>query len=209
MAQWCPPRPLECVHIDRSSQKSHHHPPGKHWFKCIAVPPVSFSILHIDRLLLLCYLICGELSVALAAELSIICLFKKTMKIVNTLRLRQMRFDRCRGWGCSRPPLHDAGDSACGTPQHFFLGGGEVLSRCASRRQWCGVRGAFFLLDRGAVSIAGAEGGPLEGTGYGGRRQRLWTRVGPFSRITSATSPTGGTLRSRGGPLRRCASAGA
>ncbi|CAB1420116.1 unnamed protein product [Pleuronectes platessa] len=28
------------------------------------------------------------------------------------------------------------------------------------------VRGAFFLLDRGAVSIAVAEGGPLEGTGY-------------------------------------------
>ncbi|CAB1449402.1 unnamed protein product [Pleuronectes platessa] len=30
-----------------------------------------------------------------------------------------------------------------------------------------GVTGAraFFLLDRGAVSIAGAEGGPLEGTG--------------------------------------------
>ncbi|CAB1418201.1 unnamed protein product [Pleuronectes platessa] len=28
------------------------------------------------------------------------------------------------------------------------------------------VRGAFFLLYRGAVSIAGAEGGPLEGTGY-------------------------------------------
>ncbi|CAB1419669.1 unnamed protein product [Pleuronectes platessa] len=27
--------------------------------------------------------------------------------------------------------------------------------------------GAFFLLDRGAVSIAGAEGGPLEGTGFG------------------------------------------
>ncbi|CAB1437470.1 unnamed protein product, partial [Pleuronectes platessa] len=26
--------------------------------------------------------------------------------------------------------------------------------------------GAFFLLDRGAVSVAGAEGGPLEGTGY-------------------------------------------
>ncbi|CAB1418133.1 unnamed protein product [Pleuronectes platessa] len=29
--------------------------------------------------------------------------------------------------------------------------------------------GAFFLLDRGAVSIAGLEGGPLEGTGYGDR----------------------------------------
>ncbi|CAB1443269.1 unnamed protein product, partial [Pleuronectes platessa] len=60
--------------------------------------------------------------------------------------------------------------------------------------------GAFFLLDRGVVSPAGAEGGPLEGTGYGGRRRRLWTRVGPFSRITSATAPAGGTLRSRGAP---------
>ncbi|CAB1435279.1 unnamed protein product [Pleuronectes platessa] len=39
--------------------------------------------------------------------------------------------------------------------------------------------GAFFLLDRGAVSITGAEG--------------LWTRVGPFSRITSATANAGGT----------------
>ncbi|CAB1416102.1 unnamed protein product [Pleuronectes platessa] len=56
-------------------------------------------------------------------------------------------------------------------------------------------------MDRGAVSVAGAEGGPLEGTGYGGRRQRLWTRVGPFSRITSATAPARGILRSRGGPL--------
>ncbi|CAB1449256.1 unnamed protein product [Pleuronectes platessa] len=55
--------------------------------------------------------------------------------------------------------------------------------------------GAFFLLDRGAVSIAGVEGGPLEGTGYGGPRRPLWTRVGPFSRITSATATAGGTLR--------------
>ncbi|CAB1413094.1 unnamed protein product [Pleuronectes platessa] len=54
--------------------------------------------------------------------------------------------------------------------------------------------GAFFLLDRGAVSIAGAEG--------------LWTRVGPFSRITSATANVGEPLCSRGGTLR-CASAGA
>ena len=63
--------------------------------------------------------------------------------------------------------------------------------------------GAFSpvpLWGHGAVSVAGAEGGPLEGTGYGGRRRRLWTRVGPFSRITSATAPAGGTLRSRGGP---------
>ncbi|CAB1459973.1 unnamed protein product [Pleuronectes platessa] len=93
----------------------------------------------------------------------------------------------CRGWGSSRsvallsaPP--EAQCAAPGGPHpvapHSVTGGG-----------------AFFLLDRGAVSIAGAEGGPLEGTGYGGPRRRLWTRVGPFSRITSATATAGGTLR--------------
>ncbi|CAB1439171.1 unnamed protein product [Pleuronectes platessa] len=51
--------------------------------------------------------------------------------------------------------------------------------------------GAFFLLDRGAVSIAGAEGGDR----VRGQRRPLWTRVGPFSRITSATATAGGTLR--------------
>ncbi|CAB1456769.1 unnamed protein product [Pleuronectes platessa] len=88
----------------------------------------------------------------------------------------------------------------------FFLGGGRSSSAVLH-----GVSGAgaFFLLDRGVVSPAGAEGGPLEGTGYGGRRRRFWTRVGTFSRITSATAPARGTLRSRGGPPWRCASAGA
>ncbi|CAB1433490.1 unnamed protein product [Pleuronectes platessa] len=79
----------------------------------------------------------------------------------------------------------------------FFLVGG---SSSAVPHGVSGA-GAFFLLDRRAVSVAGAEGGPLEGTGYGGRRRRLWTSVGPFSRITSATAPAGGNLRSRGGPL--------
>ncbi|CAB1460140.1 unnamed protein product [Pleuronectes platessa] len=74
-------------------------------------------------------------------------------------------------------------------------------ARCAVRLDvFCprprrpGVAGAraFFLLDRVAVFISGAEG-----TGYGGRRQRLWTRVRAFSRITSATAPAGGTLHSR------------
>ncbi|CAB1424238.1 unnamed protein product, partial [Pleuronectes platessa] len=63
-----------------------------------------------------------------------------------------------------------------------------------------GGAGAFFLLGRRVVSVTGAEGGPLEGTGYGGRRRRLWTRVGPFSWITSVTAPAGGTLCSHGGP---------
>ncbi|CAB1424949.1 unnamed protein product [Pleuronectes platessa] len=49
--------------------------------------------------------------------------------------------------------------------------------------------GAFFLLDRGAVSIVGTEG--------------LCTRVGPFSQITSATATAGGTLCSRAHPAVR------
>ncbi|CAB1459570.1 unnamed protein product [Pleuronectes platessa] len=64
----------------------------------------------------------------------------------------------CRGWGSSpsvallsAPP--EAQCAAPGGPHpvapHGVTGGG-----------------AFFLLYRGAVSIAGAEGGPLEGTGY-------------------------------------------
>ncbi|CAB1425812.1 unnamed protein product [Pleuronectes platessa] len=40
---------------------------------------------------------------------------------------------------------------------------------------------------------------PNIGSGRG-RRRRLWTLVGTFSRITSATAPAGETLRSRGGP---------
>ncbi|CAB1443051.1 unnamed protein product [Pleuronectes platessa] len=79
-----------------------------------------------------------------------------------------------------------------------FFGGGRSSS--AVPHGFSGA-GAFFLLDRGVVSPTGAEGGPLERTGYGGRRRRLWTRVGTFSRITSATAPAGGTLRSRGGPF--------
>ncbi|CAB1417029.1 unnamed protein product [Pleuronectes platessa] len=97
----------------------------------------------------------------------------------------------CRGWGSSRsvallsaPP--EAQCAAPGgphpVPPHGVTGGG-----------------AFFLLYRGAVSIAGAEGGPLEGTRVRGQRRPLWTRVGPFSRITSATATAGGTLCSRGG----------
>ncbi|CAB1424969.1 unnamed protein product [Pleuronectes platessa] len=75
----------------------------------------------------------------------------------------------CRGWGSSRsvallsaPP--EAQCAAPGGPHpvapHGVTGGG-----------------AFFLLDSGAVSIAGAEGGPLEGTGYavsGGDSGRAW-----------------------------------
>ena len=106
----------------------------------------------------------------------------------------------CRGWGSSRPValLSTPPEARCAARLEVFVGGGGPRPRRLTASL---VRGLFLsLLDRGAVSVAGAEGGPLEGTGYGGRRRRLWTRVGPFSRITSATAPAGGTLRSRGGP---------
>ncbi|CAB1414336.1 unnamed protein product [Pleuronectes platessa] len=106
----------------------------------------------------------------------------------------------CRGWGSSHSValLSAPPEAQCAAP-----GGPHPVAPD-------GVTGAgaFFLLDRGAVSIAGVEGGPLEGNRVRGQRRRLWTRVGPFSRITSATATAGGTLCSRGGTLR-CASAGA
>ncbi|CAB1451748.1 unnamed protein product [Pleuronectes platessa] len=80
----------------------------------------------------------------------------------------------CRGWGSS--PSVALLSEACprGLPpeaQCAALGGPHPVAPH-------GVTGggAFFLLDRGAVSIAGAEGGPLEGTGYavsGGHSGRL------------------------------------
>ncbi|CAB1412866.1 unnamed protein product [Pleuronectes platessa] len=76
------------------------------------------------------------------------------------------------GWGSSRPValLTTPPEARCAARLDVFLGG-EVLIRGA---------GAFLLVCRGAVSVGAAEGGDrLEGTGYGGRRQRLWTRVGP------------------------------
>ncbi|CAB1431462.1 unnamed protein product [Pleuronectes platessa] len=60
-----------------------------------------------------------------------------------------------------RPPLHASGDPACGTSQRFFGGGGPLL-RCNT---------AFFLWGRGVVSPAGAEGRPLEGTGWRRRHE--------------------------------------
>ncbi|CAB1455964.1 unnamed protein product [Pleuronectes platessa] len=84
----------------------------------------------------------------------------------------------CRGWGSSRSValLSAPPEAQCAAP-----GGPHPVAP-----HGVAGAGAFFLLDRGAVSIAGTEGGLLEGIGYGGRRRPLWTRVGPFSRITSA-----------------------
>ncbi|CAB1430505.1 unnamed protein product [Pleuronectes platessa] len=94
----------------------------------------------------------------------------------------------CRSWGSSRSValLSTPPEAQCAAP-----GGPHPVAP-----NGVAGAGAFSLLGRGAVSIGGAEGGPLEGTGYGGRRRRrLWRRVGPFSRITSATATAGGTLR--------------
>ncbi|CAB1427385.1 unnamed protein product [Pleuronectes platessa] len=64
----------------------------------------------------------------------------------------------CRGWGSSRSValLSAPPEAQCAAP-----GGPHPVAPH-------GVTGAgaFFLLYRRAVSIAGAEGGPLEGTGY-------------------------------------------
>ncbi|CAB1422359.1 unnamed protein product [Pleuronectes platessa] len=67
--------------------------------------------------------------------------------------------------------------------------------------------GAFFLLDRGVVSIAGTEGGLLEGTGYavsGGHSGRV---SGPSRGSLQLRRPLG-EPSVRAGTLR-CASAGA
>ncbi|CAB1435252.1 unnamed protein product [Pleuronectes platessa] len=71
----------------------------------------------------------------------------------------------------------------------------------------CLVRGAFFLLDRGTVSVAGAEGGPLEGTAVSGSDSG---RVSSPSRGSPQLwRPLGEPSVRAGGPFRRCASAGA
>ncbi|CAB1456617.1 unnamed protein product [Pleuronectes platessa] len=97
------------------------------------------------------------------------------------------------GWGSSRPValLTTPPEARCAARLDVFLGG-EVLIRGA---------GAFLLVCRGAVSVGAAEGGDrLEGTGYGGRRQRLWTRVGPV-RSPQLQRPLGEpSVRAGGGP---------
>ncbi|CAB1435115.1 unnamed protein product [Pleuronectes platessa] len=84
---------------------------------------------------------------------------------------------RCRSWGSSRSValLSALPEAQCAAP-----GGPHPVAP-----HGVAGTGAFFLLDRGAVSIAGT-------------RRPLWTRVGPFSRIISATATAGGTLCSRG-----------
>ncbi|CAB1430516.1 unnamed protein product [Pleuronectes platessa] len=97
---------------------------------------------------------------------------------------------RCRRWGSSRSValLSTLPEAQCAAP-----GGPHPMAPH-------GVTGAgaFFLLVHRAVSFAGAEGGPLEGTGYavsGGHSEVI--RV--FSRITSATA----TAATAAGPSRQ------
>ncbi|CAB1435954.1 unnamed protein product [Pleuronectes platessa] len=64
----------------------------------------------------------------------------------------------CRGWGSSRSValLSAPPEAQCAAP-----GGPHPVPP-----NGVAGAGAFYLLDRGAVSIAGTEGGLLEGTGY-------------------------------------------
>ncbi|CAB1452944.1 unnamed protein product [Pleuronectes platessa] len=93
----------------------------------------------------------------------------------------------CRGWGScpsvallSVPP--EAQCAAPGGPHpvapHSVTGGWGFLS--------LGPRGGVHRR-RGRRAVGGDR--------VRGQRRPLWTRVGPFSRITSATAPAGGTLR--------------
>ncbi|CAB1451802.1 unnamed protein product [Pleuronectes platessa] len=95
----------------------------------------------------------------------------------------------CRGWGSSRSvALRAAGGSVCGTGRSSsgVTGGGGFLS----------------LVPRGGVHRRRGRRA-VGGDRVRGQRRPLWTRVGPFSRITSATATAGGTLCSRAHPAVR------
>ncbi|CAB1453550.1 unnamed protein product [Pleuronectes platessa] len=100
----------------------------------------------------------------------------------------------CRGWGSSRsvallsaPP--EAQCAAPGGPHPVApqgVTGGGIVGGFLS----LGPRGGVHRR-RGRRAVGGDR--------VRGQRRPLWTRVGPFSRITSATATAGGTLCSRGG----------
>ncbi|CAB1426094.1 unnamed protein product [Pleuronectes platessa] len=92
----------------------------------------------------------------------------------------------CRGWGSSSSValLSAARGSVCGT--------GRYSSGGTSRRHWCG--GFLSLVPRGVVHRRRGRRA-VGGDRVRGQRRPLWMRVGPFSRITSATATAGGTLR--------------
>ncbi|CAB1441774.1 unnamed protein product [Pleuronectes platessa] len=97
----------------------------------------------------------------------------------------------CRGWESSRSValLSAPPEAQCAAP-----GGPHPVAPNGAGA------GAFFLLYRGAVSIAGAEGGPLEGTGYavsGGHSGRVSgpSRGSPQLQRPLGEPSVGGTLR--------------
>ncbi|CAB1455814.1 unnamed protein product [Pleuronectes platessa] len=106
----------------------------------------------------------------------------------------------CRSWGSSRSValLSAPPEAQCAAP-----GGPHPVAPH-------GVTGAgaFFLLDRGAVSIAGAAGGPLEGTGYAVSGGHSGHVSGPSRGSPQLRRPLGEPSVRAGGTLR-CASAGA
>ncbi|CAB1444832.1 unnamed protein product, partial [Pleuronectes platessa] len=86
-----------------------------------------------------------------------------------------------------------------------FFGGGEVLFRCASRRQWCGVLSFSWTVGRcpSPVRKAGRWRGPGTAVGGSGRVS------GPSRGSPQLRRPLGEPSVRAGGPFRRCASAGA
>ncbi|CAB1426820.1 unnamed protein product [Pleuronectes platessa] len=87
-----------------------------------------------------------------------------------------------------------------------FLGG-EVLFRCASRRQWCGVLSFSWTVGRcpSPVRKAGRWRGP--GTAVSGSDSGRVS--GPSRGSPQLRRPLGEPSVRAGGPFRRCASAGA
>ncbi|CAB1452145.1 unnamed protein product [Pleuronectes platessa] len=80
-----------------------------------------------------------------------------------------MGLSRCRAWGSSCPPLHDAGDLACGTPRRFF-GGGRSYSAVPH-----GVSGAGCFLSLGP---------------WGGVRRRCGRRAVGGDRVRRSAAAT-------------------
>ncbi|CAB1445548.1 unnamed protein product [Pleuronectes platessa] len=89
----------------------------------------------------------------------------------------------CRSWGSSRS-VALLPEAQCAAP-----GGPNPV---APRRRWWG--GFLSLVPRGGVHRRRGRRA-VGGDRVRGQRRPLWTRVGPFSRITSATATAGGTLR--------------
>ncbi|CAB1460799.1 unnamed protein product [Pleuronectes platessa] len=116
----------------------------------------------------------------------------------------------CRGWGSSLPValLSTPPETRRAAHLNVFLGG-EVLFCGASRHQWCGGFSPFFSWAAGRcpppVRKAGRWRGP--GTAVGGSDSGRVS--GPSRGSPQLRRPLGEPSVRMGGPLRRCASAGA